>query len=413
MAILRGIEMSAGGRPRVSIVQHSIRLYRAPFFEALRTCLDDAGIELHLIHSNHPEELTPGPMRTTLPWARVIPGRRLFVRDRLLLWQPVLRATRRAALVIVEQATHLLANYALLARQQLGGPPVAFWGHGRNFLVADPSGDLSERTKQLASRRAYWWFAYNDHAAGVVEAFGYPRQRITVVYNATDTRGLARHVEAARAEEVSAARREFPLVGENVGLYLGTLGAAKRLGYLFAAAELVRAAVPDFELVITGRGMEESRVREWCRERPWAHYAGSRFGAELAPLLAAAKVLLVPAWVGLVVVDSFAAGVPLVTSASSPHPPEIDYLEHGVNGLMVEDGGDAAVYAAAVTQLLHDEPRRLELVRGCLRARERYSVEHMAECFSTGIVEALNSQRGRRRKIERAAPGSEPDTGRR
>jgi hypothetical protein len=46
------------------------------------------------------------------------------------VWQPVLSATRKADLVIVDQASRLLVNYVLLARQRFGGPSIALWGMG-------------------------------------------------------------------------------------------------------------------------------------------------------------------------------------------------------------------------------------------------------------------------------------------
>jgi L-malate glycosyltransferase len=377
-------------RLRVAIVQHSIRRYRAPFFEALRGRLDAAGVQLRLLHSDDPDYLLPSPEKAALQWVEVHPGRRVHLRGSSLLWQPVLRATRRADLVIVEQASYLLANYPLLARQALGGPRVAFWGHGRNFLVAPTSATGAERVKAALSRRAHWWFAYNDRAAAVVTASGVPPERVTVVDNATDTRSLAAAVDAVGPDELAAMRSALGLRGQQVGLFVGTLGAVKRFDYLFAAAELVRAQLPDFELVIAGNGLEQPVVEAWAAERPWAHFAGPRFDAALAPLLALASVLLVPAWAGLVVVDSFGAGVPLVASAALPHPPEISYIEPGRNGLLVNDDGDPAGYAAAVVALLQDEQRRAALVRGCQAARERYSVERMAERFSDGVLRALD-----------------------
>jgi L-malate glycosyltransferase len=379
-----------GGRSaRVVIVQHSVRRYRAAFFNALRSELASAGVDLRLIHSDEAERLVMRPHKARLPWADVRPGRRLELKGWSLLWQPVLRAAWGADLVILEQASHLLANYLLVAAQHLGGPRVAFWGHGRNFLLPTGTQSGAETAKAFLSRRVHWWFAYNELAAEAVVALGYPRERITVVQNATDTRWLSAQVEALDRDAVAAARRELGLTGANVGLFLGTLGPVKRFDLLFDGADRVRRQIPDFELVIAGHGTEEAAVATWTQERAWAHYAGPRFGDDAVPLLAMAKLLLVPGWAGLVVVDGFAAGLPLVASASVPHPPEISYLIDGVNGRLVQDGGDPARYAEAVIDLLRDERRRAQLVRGCIEARSTYSVEAMAQRFASGVLAAL------------------------
>lgn len=381
--------MPSATRPQVVIVQQLLRRYRTAFFEALRANLDSAGIDLRLVHSDVLTGLRWRPHDARIPWAEVRPARRIGGWRSSLLWQPIIGSTRDADLVIVEQATRLLANYILFARQQFGGPRVALWGHGRNYLVPEHTNTAPELVKRVLSRRAHWWFAYNDRTAEVVAGLGYPEERIAVVDNATDTRWLASQVDATTPAEVAAARESLGIKGENVCLFVGTLGAVKRFDRLFASADMIRSRVPDFELVVIGNGMEEPVVAAWTAERPWAHHAGPRFGKDVVPLLAMAKLLLVPGWAGLVVVDSFAACVPLVASASLPHPPEIAYLRDNVNGRLVDDGGDPAKYADAVVELLRDRTRREELVRGCAETRGHYSTDAMAARFATGVVAAL------------------------
>ena len=83
-------------------------------------------------------------------------------------------------------------NYLLIAGQLLGLRRFAFWGHGRNFQAANPD-SLSEKIKRWVVRIPHWWFVYTEGAAKYVQALGYPRDRVTVVYNAIDTKGLIEH----------------------------------------------------------------------------------------------------------------------------------------------------------------------------------------------------------------------------
>ena len=77
-----------------------------------------------------------------------------------------------------------------------------------------------------------------------------------------------------------------------------------------------------------------------------------------------------PGLVGLAVVDSFAAGCPLVTVDLDLHSPEIEYLRDGVNGVCLPGGTGPAAYAEAVADLL-DDPARLEVLReGCREAAD-------------------------------------------
>jgi L-malate glycosyltransferase len=378
---------SASKVVRVAIVQQAVFHYRQRFFELLRERLQAAGVELILIHSNEPAADDVWESVIELPWSYRVPSRRFRIGRRELVWQQCLKLLRGCDIVIVEQGSRHLLNYVLLADQLLGRRKVALWGHGRNFKL-DEASRLGEALKARWSRSVHWWFAYNETAALIVAGLGFPEDRITVVNNAIDTRGLKDAVAAVSSDDVARVRRELGLSGAHVGLYLGGLAPAKGLDDLFAAAELVRAEVPDFELAVAGAGPEEPMVRAFAATRPWVHAVGTRRGQEKARLLAAAQLLLIPAAAGLVVLDSFAAGVPIVVGAARNHGPEVAYVEHGTNGWIVEDGDDPRRYGLAVAMLLRDEARRAELRAGCLRAAEHYTVEEMVDRFVAGIASA-------------------------
>ena len=61
---------------------------------------------------------------------------------------------------------------------------------------------------------------------------------------------------------------------------------------------------------------------------------GVRKGQAKADVLALAKVMINPGVVGLNILDSFVAGVPMITTNCKGHGPEIAYLTNGENGLM-------------------------------------------------------------------------------
>lgn len=164
----------------------------------------------------------------------------------------VLRLLRGCDLVIVEQAGQNLLNYVLFVQQFAGRRRVALWGHGRSF-GADPH-RLGEASKKWWSRRAHWWFAYNDLAADIVSDFGMDPARITVVRNAIDTRALRSAVGAMTEDGAASTRDGLGLTGSHTALYLGRLASEKRLDYLCEAVDAARATVADLEFVIAGGG---------------------------------------------------------------------------------------------------------------------------------------------------------------
>jgi L-malate glycosyltransferase len=323
-------------------------------------------------------------------WARHLPRRNLRVGRRRLLWQPYPAALREAQLVVIEQASDLILNYRLLNAQLLGRTRVAFFGHGQNF--AEGASGLGEAVKAWSSRRVHWWFAYTEKSAEVVAGLGYPRERITVVNNAIDTTRLAAELQEVRANGTAdELRRELGLGDGPVGVFLGTLRPNKGLDLLFAAAALIHAARDDFRLVVVGAGPMADEVQRRADHEPWLHYLGARYGQDRAAVLVAADLLLLPGWVGLVVLDAIVAGTPLITTADSPHGPEIAYLRDRENGLLVPTGGDPARYADAVLQVLGDPELAGRLSAGCRSDAKRYGLEDMTSRFAEGIRQALRA----------------------
>jgi glycosyltransferase involved in cell wall biosynthesis len=95
-----------------------------------------------------------------------------------------------------------------------------------------------------------------------------------------------------------------------------------------------------------------------------------------------------PGRVGLGILDSLAAGLPLVTTRISIHTPEVEYLEDGYNGLMTEPNPEA--YAHAVIRLLSTPNELRRLKAGAQTSSEKYSIEAMVDNFHRGIQDCLS-----------------------
>ena len=378
------------GRAKVAVVQSWLTPYRLPFYELLRHELSDRSIDLSVVYGQADGEERAKRAPTTLHWGHYRANRYVRLGAKELSWQPCLSLLRDVDMVIVEQALKRLLNLVLVARQGTCGPQVAFWGHGKNFQGHRAS-PIAEKLKRQLSRRAHWWFAYNEMSAQAVEALPYPRSRITVVNNAIDTRGLRSAGESVREEQVASLVSRLGIRSGNVALFVGGMYADKRLAFLIESCDRIRATVRDFEIIFVGDGPDAGLLQAAARSRPWIHLEGARFGTELAPYFALGRVLLIPGMVGLAVLDSFSLGVPLVTCDLPYHSPEIGYLEPGVNGVVVDDAEDPARYASAVVDLLIRPDTRARMVAQCRRAASSYTVESMAERFAEGVEQALRA----------------------
>lgn len=371
---------------KVVVVQRRMTHYRVPLFERLRTELALAGVHMALVYGQAaPDELDKRDSGN-LPWAEQVTNHYIRLGGKYLCWQPLPVTAREAGLVVITQENSLLSNYPLLLARRLGGPHVAFWGHGANLQSSRRDG-LRERFKRWTTCQVDWWFAYTGMSAELAASAGFPHERITNLENAVDTTDLADHLASIAPSEMNSLRRNLGWDVGHVGLYLGSLYADKRLDFLLDAADRLHAIDPSFHLLIVGDGPFREQITNACSQRPWCAWVGTKTGRDKALHLALADVLLNPGLVGLGILDSFVTGVPLVTTDCGIHSPEIAYLRQHENGLMTDNTLDA--FVAGVRRVLDDDAYRTQLVAGCHKAAGHYTIENMAQNFRDGILGAL------------------------
>lgn len=372
------------GKKSVLILQEHLPEYRVRFFELLRQDLASHGLPLRLLCSPH---VRSSLIEGRLDWAVRLDTHRWGP----VVWQNVLPFARLASLVIAPQETKYLAVPLLLFLRRWGRWKFAFWGHGKNFQARHPD-SLAERWKRFLSVRADWWFAYNDRSAQVVRELGFPSARITSVQNSVDTQALARGRARLTEQELQSLRSRLGFSSENVVVFTGGLYPGKRIPFLLQTCRRVRERIPDLQLIVIGLGPDSPLVERAARTQPWIHYLGPRKDLEKIPPWALAKLVLMPGGVGLVAVDSFALGVPMVTTACpNLHGPEIGYLRDGQNARIVGDWDSVEAYAEAVVFLLQNEAARAALVRGCLESAGHFSLEDMSRRFCGGILRCLQA----------------------
>lgn len=376
----------------VVVLQHRLLQYRISLFERLRHRCEQRGVRLHLVHGQPSAAEASRKDTGTLPWADAVENRFLHVGGKDLLWQPFPAALRDADLVVLMQENRILSNYPKLFRWGVpAGQRVAYWGHGRNFQSGAPQG-LRERWKNWLRNRVDWWFAYTELSGRIVADGGFPAERITVLDNAIDNEGFRADLAAVDDGRLQVLRAQIGATGDApVGLYCGSLYPDKRLDLLVAAGDLVQTELPAFHLVVAGDGPSRDFLTDAAGSRPWLHWVGAQRGADKAAWFRLADCYLSPGAVGLHVLDAFCAGLPMITTDSALHGPEIAYLESGRNGFVVE--ADAQVFARTCVNLLSDPIRRDAIRQAAAADAQRYTLDAMVERFVSGIETCLKSSR--------------------
>jgi glycosyltransferase involved in cell wall biosynthesis len=372
---------------RVTIIKTVIKQYRLPFFQKLHSVLQSDGIELEVLYGapSQKESTKHDNIDLSRPLGRCIASRYMW-QDRLLLQWPGWRTVRESDLVIVVNANRNLLNLPLLALSHLGLKNVALWGHGQNHQRSERT--LRERFKEKLALWPSWWFAYTEATASYLVSLGYSRQHITTINNATDTTGFSAQVDAVSSSDMEGMSKRLNLsANDRIALYCGSLYPEKRIPDMLEAARIVAMREPLFRLVVIGRGPHEGLIRDALKNHTYLRYAGPLFGQDKAICYRLSEFVFNPGLVGLAVLDAFAAGRPLLTFADSLHSPEIAYLDHENNGLLIN--GDTRTMADTILGLLEDHSQLDRLSDGARKSSAKYCVEDMVSRVREGILQCL------------------------
>ena len=154
-------------------------------------------------------------------------------------------------------------------------------------------------------------------------------------------------------------------------LFVGRLIKEKNVNVLLEAVELVRQEIPNIKCIIIGNGPEKEQLIELARTNTLIE-SNVRFFEfldykEVIARMKASKILVLPSsreGFGMVVVEAFACGVPVLT---------VDEVHNAAAELVDETCGfvvelDAGAIAGALQTLLMDETLRMKLAG---RAKEK------------------------------------------
>jgi len=375
------------GTPHVLCFQQRLTHYRETYFQQAKDTLAAKGIAFDLVYGQPDAAAQIRKDSGHLPWAHAVQEKTIQLGKFSGVWVPMPVTLARPDLVIVTQENKLLANYAWLMRRALGGPKVAYWGHGANFQSDAPAG-VRERWKQMLLTKVDWWFAYTQMTVDILTKAGYPQQQITNLSNAIDTGAFKRDLAAVADADLAAARQALGIApGATVGIFCGSLYPDKKLDFLVDACDRIRAQSPDFHCVVLGDGPSMPLLREAAATRPWLHLLGVTKGAEKALYFRMGAFMLNPGLVGLHIVDAFCAGLVMVTTTGARHSPEVCYLRDGINGVMTSDS--APEYAQRVLALINDPAALAKLRAASLADADVYTLEKMVAQFADGIARCL------------------------
>jgi glycosyltransferase involved in cell wall biosynthesis len=257
----------------------------------------------------------------------------------------------------------------------------------------------------------YRWSA--QHATAIVavsagtrtelmDAFGIPGERITVIPPARDDRFAARPAP----EAIAAARTRHQLPSEYL-LSVGTLEPRKNQALAIEALAQLGPGAPP--LVLVGRdGGSAAALADLARARGVTSRVLFRSGvsdADLPAVVAGASVscyLSVAEGFGMPIVEALSAGVPVVAAAGGCLP------EAGGPGSRFVAPDDAAALAAAVREILDDSALATRMRETGLRHAARFDGVSLARRL-LAVYDAVSA--GRALPADPPSPTDSSDAG--
>jgi len=379
-------------RRSVAIVHDGyVPSYRVPLYEALGR-IDD----LHYVvfHSEPPPESAHVAAHPPFGFDhRHVPQHMLRVVGRRVYHQRLVREIVSGyGAVVLGAWLRYMSNHAIRLAFQAAGRPVVLWGHGGHHLARQETGwpqpltRACETAKDRLARSADAYVAYTQTGARELVATGVEARRVYALQNTIDMNAERElHARTTAVGELQIRATLGVEANTPVLVFIGRFLSEKRIQDLVGLARTVNAgrAVPA-RFVLIGDGPLRRHVEALAADAEHVSVLGPLDSESAACWLACATAVVVPGSVGLVVNHAFAHGVPIVTSADALHGPEIEYVQHGRNGLVVDD------VAAALGELIDSPGKREHLAAGARATATRLRLDSMVDTFDTAVRAALN-----------------------
>ncbi len=270
-----------------------------------------------------------------------------------------------------------------------------FWGRFAAITAGVPGIVASTRTGSVYSR---WYESFIDRALSrrtavriansegvrdsLVQRVGLRPGSIRVIYNGVDAERLAPTADRDTLRRRFGWPKDAPVL-----LSVGRLVREKNYPMLLRVIASLRKGIPALRAAIAGWGAAEQSLHDLRAEMKLTdavEFLGRR--EDVADLMAAADIFVMPSiseGFSNALLEAMWVGMPVVATRVNG---AVEIIRDGENGLLV-DVGDEQAFAAAVVDLLADQPRRDRVGRqASTDVRRRFSIDRM-------VAEHLESYR--------------------
>ncbi len=367
----------------VLIIQPRIPQFRVDYFNGLIPLMQSKGLDLKIAI---PSQIDDPRMDERSDLVPHLPCRRIRLgvgRFRFDIMKMNLKSSN-PDLIIIE---HAMRTFLIFIYLKVKGYDTALWGHGINYTSSESL--VARRIKQWVARKACHYFVYTEGGRRALLKQGLQNSKIHVMNNTISNPFLVPQVKPFIS--VQKMKNEFirqhNLRNKQVFVFIGGIDKSKRLDFLLESFNVVSNLHPSAVLLLFGDGPDRSRL-ERCNTSSKILFLGAATVETKRILAEIATCILMPGRVGLIAIDSFQMGLPIISTNFDFHAPEFEYLISGHNSLISENNIQA--YVKAINKYLEDPSLQIQLKLGARESERFYSLHNMQHGFVNKVLEILN-----------------------
>lgn len=169
-------------------------------------------------------------------------------------------------------------------------------------------------------------------------------------------------------------------------LFIGRLIASKRINDLIGYFKHLKLQIPNLQLEIIGDGPESHIIKDsivnGVEDIIWH---GTLVDEEkIAPIMSKTSIVFIPGHSGLSINHAFAYGRPYITLEGPSHAPELNYIDRGENGFVLN--GDFELNIETIKDLLINRTQLEQFCNGAKVKGEYLSVQNWVQQIKNSLL---------------------------
>lgn len=301
----------------------------------------------------------------------------------------------KPTIVISEFAVGYITFYKLFLLKYFYGYKIIVWTHGYTQLNGTIIPILKNLVKKIVYLSCDAIIFYSHRAKKIIEKEVNPA-KLFVACNTLDTKSMIQIYFKQLLIGRDNIKKKLNFNSKFNLIYIGRLIPPKNINYLLKIYNMLSSKM-DISLHIIGEGPEKILVEEQQSKSTGIYYYGEIIDEHIVgEYLFASDLLINPGYIGLSIMHAFCFGKPVVTFEGNSlfqisHSPEIEYLIHDYNGLILSN--DLGLACEIINKLLRNKNKLDYLSNNALNTAKKYNLDNFINGFKDAIKYVKNESK--------------------